>query len=83
MPKSNIPQAGRRIGLLTGKQVPVCVHRQRDGRMPHDLLHDIGVCASHCQPRAVSQGEAGSVYSTLHEILVEAADRYPGALVVT
>lgn len=49
------------VGFLTGKQVPVGIHRQRNGRMPHDRLNDLRCDPLHCQPNAASVTKAVKV----------------------
>jgi len=42
-----VPQPAYRVGLLSREQMAVRIHRQRDRRMTHHCLDNLGVGAGH------------------------------------
>ena len=57
----HIPHLGHSIGLLAWEEVPVGVHCQRNGRMPHHCLYRLNGNASHRQPRPAGMPQAMEV----------------------
>jgi len=45
-------QTAHGIGMLTRQKMAVCVHSQRNGRVPHDGLDDVGMDAVERKPGA-------------------------------
>ena len=57
----HLSRSAHHVGRLPREQMPGRIHRQGVRLMSHHLLHDLRVCAGHCEPRSASVPQAMEV----------------------